>query len=72
MRDAAKAALAHRVRATKGDDGQQEKESTTYCQVLNYLLAIYDTDGVMAEVDEERTNFKQPEGMSIVHYSEML
>lgn len=39
----------------------QEGKLTLYCQVVNYLLRIYATDDIMAKVDAEIVNFKQPD-----------
>lgn len=72
MKDPVKAALAHGVSATNEDDPQQEGNFTTYCQVVKYLLANYPTDDFMAETEVDMANFKQPEGMFSVPYSQVL
>lgn len=59
----AKVAWARRTCARKKDDPQREWKMATYSQVINYLLATYATDYVIAEVGSEITSFKHPEGM---------
>lgn len=70
MKDRSKAALAHRVRATKEDEFSQEGRPTTYRQVVNYLFATYATDDVIAEAVTDIQSLKQLEGMSAEPHSE--
>lgn len=60
-----KADLARRGCATKEELYQQRRNLMGYCQVVHYLLAVFGTEEVNEEADEENTNFKQPEGMSV-------
>lgn len=48
MTNLAKAALAHSICATKEDEAEQERTFTTCLQLVNYLLATYATDDVIA------------------------
>lgn len=72
IKDPAKAALAHRVRAKKEISAQEEGKLTRYCQVVNYLVGNYASDDAISGVDAEVTNFKQPEKMSVERFSEVL
>lgn len=69
MKDSAKAALAHRICAANRDDPQQEGKLTTYTPVVNYLLATYAFDDVLAVVEAEITKFKKMAGTSAVEHS---
>lgn len=43
----------------------------TYCQTVNYLLAAYATDEVIAEAEIEITYIKQPEPIFAFRYLEL-
>lgn len=49
-----------------------EEKLTTYYQAKNYLLAKYAIDNFIAETEVKITNFKNPEHMIVVRYSEFL
>lgn len=72
VKASAKAAPVQIVCATKKDDSEQQGKLTTYHQVVNYLHSIYAIRNVITEIGAEIPKFKQPEGMSAVHYSEKL
>lgn len=61
MKDSAKAAVVHRVGAAKERFPELDRKSTTYCQLVKYLLATYATEDLIADIEVEITNFKQPE-----------
>lgn len=71
MKNPSKVTLAHRVCAMQNDDPEKEEKLTTCLQVLNYLIAIYATDDGIAKREAEITNFKKPEYISAVRYSEV-
>lgn len=50
MKDPAKAALAHRVGATKENVLEQEEVLTTYCKEVIYLLATYAINDVITDI----------------------
>lgn len=57
----------------QGDwQSSEERKLTEYCQTISYLLASYETDNVIAEVEAEITIFKQTEPLSAVKYFEVL
>lgn len=72
MKDSVKAALAHWVCATEDEDLQKKPKLTSFCQILNYLLATYATGDVIAETKTEITKIKQAEYLSAVRYPEVL
>lgn len=72
LKDPAKAALLHRLGDRDDEAYQMEEKRTTYYHVLNYLLPTYDTDDLIAGVEAEITNFKQPDTVFVVRYSEAL
>lgn len=43
-----------------------------YCQIVDHLAATYSTDDVIVNAAADLFNFRHPEEMSAVHYSEML
>lgn len=51
---------------------RQKKELTSYCKVVNNLLATYSTDDILAEVDIDIMSIKQLAGQSAVEYSPAL
>lgn len=51
--DLAKAVLAHRECATESEDPQKGGKLTIFCQVVNYPLATYATQDVIAEAETE-------------------
>lgn len=56
----------------KEDDPQQNGKFTTYCQVVSYLLSTYSKDDTIVDVEAGISNFKQPQGIFVVRYSEVL
>lgn len=72
MNDRAKVAFAHPVCTTENDDLQSERKLTTFCQVVNYLLATYAIEKVIAKEGAKITNFKQTKQLSAVRYLEAL
>lgn len=58
MKHPGEATLTRRVWATKEDFPQKNGKSTTYCQVVNYLLATYATDDFITEIEADTTNFE--------------
>lgn len=72
MKDPAKAAVAHRLCAKEDQNSQKEGKLTIYCQVVNYLLATYAIEDMIAEAEAEIMSFKQPEYVSVVRYLEVL
>lgn len=49
-----------------------EGKQTSYCQVINYLLALYATDGIIAEVNMGIMDFKQLDCQREVEYGQPL
>lgn len=72
MKDPEKAAFAHRMCAIQGNNYQKNGNLSTCCQAVNYLLAIYAIENVIAETAADITNCKQPEHMSDIRCSEVL
>lgn len=69
--DPVKASSPHRACAMMEDRPQQEGETITCCDVVNYLPASYDTDDAIADVEAALASLKQLAGISGVRYSEM-
>lgn len=56
----------------KNNDRPKQRKRTAYCQVINYLLATYAPDDMIAEAEALISIFKQPVYMYAVGYSEVL
>lgn len=50
-RDLANVYLENRVCVTEDDEHQRDGKLTAYCQGVNYTLAMYATDEVIAEAE---------------------
>lgn len=61
IKDPGRATLGHKLCATEDDDSQKVKELATGCQFVNYQLATYIIDDVMAEAEAKTKVFKPPE-----------
>lgn len=72
MKNLSKTALAYLVRATEEDDLQKKEMLNIYLEVLNYFLATYTTDSLIAEAEANITSFRRQEYTSAVRYSESL
>lgn len=49
-----------------------EAKLTSYCQVINYLLATYETHYKIVDNDMDIMNFKHPNGQSALEYKQAL
>lgn len=58
---------------TTGKKNHQEKgKLKTYCEVINCLLETYAVENVIAEIETEFINFKQPIGTPAGQYFQAL
>lgn len=64
--------LVHRVCVTEEDDPQYEGKLMMYFQIVNYFPDTYTTDDVITKSKADITNFKEPEEMFALRYSEVL
>lgn len=71
FREPEKAALSHHVTSEKRNHGQEGELTTNYL-VASYLFEPHANDDIQADAGAEITCFKQPAGMTAVHYSEVL
>lgn len=70
FKEPARAALAHRMGTSVEGNFYEEGKLTSYCQLVNYVLEAYASSDVIAEAEGDITNYKQPENMSAVRYSQ--
>lgn len=69
-KEPARAALAHRMRASVENNDYEEGSLTGYCQLVGYLLETDAVDDVIGEAKADFTNYQRPESMSAVRYSQ--
>lgn len=67
-----KATFAHHSCVKKDDDTRKEGNVSTFSQVESYLLAVNAADNMIAELEPETSNSKQPEHMSTNRYLDVL
>lgn len=72
MKMPAGAALRERKWFTSSCRSCQEGMLISFCQVVSYILSTYATDDIIAEVDADIINYKQPKDLHAVDYSQAL
>lgn len=70
MKEVAKGALLHRMRATEDNDAHKAKKLTIYCQTINNLLEAYATDDFIGEAKADIMYNQKPGKTSAFRYSE--
>lgn len=69
IKAAAKATLSNRMRATEDKKTQREESLTAFCQLVSYLLEVYENNGVIAETKPMVMSHRQRGNMHVIGYS---